>query len=58
MSLFGKPPILASRTTGPAGTSIVPVPDGTMQTKCLRLMGKKLLVALTLERKIRGRGAA
>ncbi len=30
--------------------------DGTMQTKCLRLMGKKLLVALTLEGKFAGEG--
>lgn len=30
--------------------------EGTMQTKCLRLMGKKLLVALTLEGKFAGEG--
>jgi superfamily II DNA or RNA helicase len=30
--------------------------DGTMQTSCLRLMGKKLLVALTLEGKFAGEG--
>jgi hypothetical protein len=30
--------------------------EGTMQTSCLRLMGKKLLVALTMEGKIAGEG--
>jgi superfamily II DNA or RNA helicase len=30
--------------------------DGTMQTSCLRLMGKKLLVALTMEGKFAGEG--
>ncbi|HLJ90058.1 MAG TPA: helicase-related protein [Candidatus Angelobacter sp.] len=30
--------------------------EGTMQTKCLRLMGKKLLVALTLEGKFASEG--
>ena len=30
--------------------------EATMQTKCLRLMGKKLLVALTLEGKFAGEG--
>lgn len=30
--------------------------EGTMQTKCLRLMGKKLLVALTLEGKFAAEG--
>ena len=30
--------------------------EGTMQTACLRLMGKKLLVALTLEGKFAGEG--
>src|SRR6201993_4015122 len=30
--------------------------DGTMQTACLRLMGKKLLVALTMEGKFAGEG--
>jgi hypothetical protein len=30
--------------------------EGTMQTKCLRLMGKKLLVALTMEGKFAGEG--
>jgi len=30
--------------------------EGTMQTKCLSLMGKKLLVALTLEGKFAGEG--
>ena len=30
--------------------------DGTMQTACLRLMGKKLLVALTMEGKLAGEG--
>jgi hypothetical protein len=30
--------------------------EGTMQTSCLRLMGKKLLVALTLEGKFAGEG--
>jgi hypothetical protein len=30
--------------------------EGTMQTACLRLMGKKLLVALTMEGKFAGEG--
>ena len=30
--------------------------EGTMQTSCLRLMGKKLLVALTMEGKFAGEG--
>lgn len=30
--------------------------EGTMQTACLRLMGKKLLVALTMEGKVAGEG--
>jgi len=30
--------------------------DGTMQTSCLRLMGKKLLVAVTMEGKFAGEG--
>jgi superfamily II DNA or RNA helicase len=30
--------------------------EGTMQTECLRLMGKKLLVALTMEGKFAGEG--
>jgi superfamily II DNA or RNA helicase len=30
--------------------------EGTMQTSCLRLMGKKLLVALTMEGKFAGQG--
>ena len=30
--------------------------EGTMQTACLRLMGKKLLVALTMEGKFGGEG--
>jgi len=30
--------------------------EGTMQTSCLRLMGKKLLVALTMESKFAGEG--
>lgn len=30
--------------------------DGTMQASCLRLMGKKLLVALTMEGKFAGEG--
>jgi hypothetical protein len=30
--------------------------DGTMQTSCLRLMGKKLLVTLTMEGKFAGEG--
>src|ERR1700739_181610 len=30
--------------------------EGTMQTACLRLMGKKLLVALTMEGKLAGEG--
>jgi hypothetical protein len=30
--------------------------EGSMQTSCLRLMGKKLLVALTMEGKFAGEG--
>ena len=32
--------------------------EGTMQTACLRLMGKKLLVALTMEGKFAGEGCS
>src|SRR4051794_29232350 len=37
-------------------TCCPPTYEGTMQTSCLRLMGKKLLVALTMEGKFAGEG--
>ena len=39
-----------------AGPGKVPLLRSTMQSKCLRLMGKKLLVVLAMEGKFAGEG--
>jgi len=49
-------PILADRSTVERRRPFLDVYNDTMQTSCLRLMGKKLLVSLAMEGKFSNEG--
>jgi hypothetical protein len=50
-----QPPVLENRPEVPGAVKFM-CQEGTMKTACLRHMGKKLLVALTMEGKFAGEG--